>query len=384
MAYDAVNRFPGDGVTTQYEFAFTGGYLDRTHVRVRRENTITGEVADVPITDANFSGDFTLTNLGITPIGSNLVIYRLTPSAPMVDFQNGSRLTEASMDVAARQGLFKAVETAELGSVSQGLPGPVGPQGPQGPQGPAGPQGSPGAQGPAGPVGADGPAGAAGPVGPKGDKGDKGDTGPVGPVGPAGAGTGGQVISLPDELTENVTLPGNSGAFMYATKIAPGVTLTVGPGTTLQLRDKEAVPVNQVLAGANTLVTRTDDTVTVSCTVTEGPAGPQGPAGPAGPAGAQGAAGADGAQGPAGPQGIQGIQGPQGPQGPAGESTLGANAATPGVFYNKTGSTLNFRALAEGGGVRVRESGAYLTLTAVVVSASEPGDPVPGMIWVTP
>lgn len=113
MALYATNRFPGDGVTTSYEFNFTGKYITRQHVKVYQEDNVTGARTPVVITDSNFLNDTTLHNLPVTPAGSTLVIYRDTPKLPLVDFTNGARLTEASLDTATRQGAFIATECAD-------------------------------------------------------------------------------------------------------------------------------------------------------------------------------------------------------------------------------------------------------------------------------
>lgn len=115
MALYATNRFPGDGTTTSYEFNFVGKYIARTHVKVYQEDNATKVRTYVPITDGNFLNDTTLRNLPVTPVGSNLVIYRDTPKPPIVDFVNGSRFTEYNLDLVARQGLFVAMEALDAG-----------------------------------------------------------------------------------------------------------------------------------------------------------------------------------------------------------------------------------------------------------------------------
>ena len=113
MALYATNRFAGDGVTTSYEFNFVGKYIARNHVKVYQEDNKTLARTPIAITDSNFLNDTTLRNLPVTPVGKTLVIYRDTTKAPMVDFVNGSRLTEINLDAAARQGAFLAVEAAD-------------------------------------------------------------------------------------------------------------------------------------------------------------------------------------------------------------------------------------------------------------------------------
>lgn len=113
MTLYATNRFAGDGATTSYEFNFAGKYIARDHVKVYQEDNATLARTPIAISDSNFLNDTTLRNLPVTPVGKTLVIYRDTPKPPMVDFTNGARFTEASLDTAARQGAFIAVESAD-------------------------------------------------------------------------------------------------------------------------------------------------------------------------------------------------------------------------------------------------------------------------------
>lgn len=119
----ATNRFPGDGMTTQYEISFVGGYLDRTHVKAYIEGA---DLVQTPVTlsSGNFLGPYTIVGLNPIPVGSTLVIYRDTPKAPIVDFVNGSRFTESNLDTATRQGSFIAAEGADAVSPA-GLAGVI-------------------------------------------------------------------------------------------------------------------------------------------------------------------------------------------------------------------------------------------------------------------
>ena len=66
-------------------------------------------------------------------------VYRATATTQLVDFQNGSRLSESDLDTAYQQGLFVAQEVSE--NASTNIEG-IGPQGPQGIQGVAGNDGA--------------------------------------------------------------------------------------------------------------------------------------------------------------------------------------------------------------------------------------------------
>lgn len=105
-------EYAGDGVTTSWEFSFSGGYLDRGHVKAYTE-TATGFRTQLTIMPGDFIGDYTL-NLGVVPVDTNLLIYRDTPKdLPLVDFVDGGRVTEASLDLIAKQAVFIAAETVD-------------------------------------------------------------------------------------------------------------------------------------------------------------------------------------------------------------------------------------------------------------------------------
>jgi len=59
-------------------------------------------------------------------------VWRSTSSAQLVDFQNGSRLSESDLDTAYQQGLFVAQEVSENASTVVESAGSQGPQGIQG------------------------------------------------------------------------------------------------------------------------------------------------------------------------------------------------------------------------------------------------------------
>lgn len=110
--------YAGDGVTTVWDFAFASGYIDKAHVKAYTTDSENNRT-DLTITESNFVGDY---QLSITPpvaASDILTIYRDTPKdAPLVDFAEGSNLTEAALDTLARQAVFVAAEVNdELGLV---------------------------------------------------------------------------------------------------------------------------------------------------------------------------------------------------------------------------------------------------------------------------
>lgn len=172
MALYATNRFAGDGTARNYEINFVDKYLARAHVKAYTEDNVTKQREWVALGPANFLNDTTITGLPAIPVGKTLVIYRSTPKGVLVDFTNGTRITEQALDTSARQGLHVAVELADaIGGLNaggngldgrdgkDGAPGPMGPRGFTGPEGQQGPRGFAGAAGPTGPTGPAGPTG---------------------------------------------------------------------------------------------------------------------------------------------------------------------------------------------------------------------------------
>lgn len=118
MSTYATNRFPGDGVTTSYNFNFVGGYLSRDHVRCYRVDDATGERTTVFITPGQWTGPFQIGGFTPTPVGQTLVLHRMTPPFPLVDYSAGTRLTDTALDLTHRQGLFLAAEAMDGGGGS--------------------------------------------------------------------------------------------------------------------------------------------------------------------------------------------------------------------------------------------------------------------------
>lgn len=104
--------YEADGVTTSWNFTFSGGYLDKAHVKASvTTNSVTTQLT---ITSANFIGDYQLSITPAIAAGAVLTIYRDTPrNLPIVDFTDGSGLTETALDTNAKQAVFIAAETAD-------------------------------------------------------------------------------------------------------------------------------------------------------------------------------------------------------------------------------------------------------------------------------
>jgi hypothetical protein len=103
-----------DGVTTVWDFSFAGGYIDKAHVFAQKLNPLTGAVTDIPISVGAWIGPFQLSLSPPVENGYELTIYRNTPKdVPLVDFTDKANLTEASLDLNARQAIFVAAESSD-------------------------------------------------------------------------------------------------------------------------------------------------------------------------------------------------------------------------------------------------------------------------------
>lgn len=114
--------YNADGVTTIWNFSFSGGYLNKSHVKAFYRDPA-GVIHTIPVTLGMFTGPF---QLNITPavplgVGGNnvLTIYRDTPKdLPIVDFTDTASFTEISLDTNAQQAIFCAAENADTISTS--------------------------------------------------------------------------------------------------------------------------------------------------------------------------------------------------------------------------------------------------------------------------
>lgn len=102
MPYSYV-LLPGNGSTTNFGFSF--GYLSRNHIGVK---------VDGVVTSFTFLTDFTL-EITPAPAGDTIVeVRRTTPlNEAIVDWSDGSTLTEADMDLNTRFSLYAAQEAAD-------------------------------------------------------------------------------------------------------------------------------------------------------------------------------------------------------------------------------------------------------------------------------
>lgn len=104
-----------DGTDSLWNFSFTGGYIDKTHVKAKMTNPATGASELVPINySTDFVGPYQLRIVPNIPAGYQFTIYRDTPKdLPIVNFQDGGRISEVSLDTNANQAVFIASETVD-------------------------------------------------------------------------------------------------------------------------------------------------------------------------------------------------------------------------------------------------------------------------------
>lgn len=119
----------GDGVKTNWDINFSGGYILPTHVFVVIDNG--------PPTVAAFAGPSTVVITPAVPNGTPFFIQRRTPNdEALVDFVSGAAVTETNLDLIAKQAVFVAADLGDrltqvqdLNMGSRGFPGDTGPAG---------------------------------------------------------------------------------------------------------------------------------------------------------------------------------------------------------------------------------------------------------------
>lgn len=111
--YYSIAVFIPDGVKTVFEFDFTGGYIDQSHVKAGLRDEF-GTITPLPY-PFNWVGPNQIEITPALPIQEQvLVIYRDTPKdLPLVDFTDGSIINELNLDTMAEQAVFIAAEMVD-------------------------------------------------------------------------------------------------------------------------------------------------------------------------------------------------------------------------------------------------------------------------------
>lgn len=113
---NSINRFSGDGVTTDWNINFTGGYLRRAHVKGIVTNADgTETLRTLTISDpADFIGPNQIRVSPAAVVGEVVVLFRDTPKdLPLVDFSDGSLISEKNLDLIVQQAVFIAAEMVD-------------------------------------------------------------------------------------------------------------------------------------------------------------------------------------------------------------------------------------------------------------------------------
>lgn len=113
----ATQKYPGDGVTTDFEFNFVGEYISKDHVTAYEMVDLTKIETAIPSSDFTVVGtnQFRLLNGRTIPVGHTLVIRRDTPKGlPLVDYNDGAILNEYNMDMSNEQNVFSVAELIDL------------------------------------------------------------------------------------------------------------------------------------------------------------------------------------------------------------------------------------------------------------------------------
>ena len=93
-------------------FSFTFAYIDINDVHAIGQRISDDVWVQLTVTSRDPVAKTVTVSDSLTPY-DKVQVYRQTSTAPLVDFQNGTRLRESDLDTAYQQGLFAAQEVAE-------------------------------------------------------------------------------------------------------------------------------------------------------------------------------------------------------------------------------------------------------------------------------
>ena len=107
------NHWLADGIDTIWNFTFADGYINTAYVKAYKVSAA-GVRSEITVTSGMFVGPFQLNITPAVPEGYRLVIYRDTPkNVRLVDFSNGARMDEISLDLIGRQALHVCAEVLD-------------------------------------------------------------------------------------------------------------------------------------------------------------------------------------------------------------------------------------------------------------------------------
>ena len=132
LSYQSITNPSSTSFTVSFEF------LNLSDIKAVGKLNSASEWTELPVTDEATSNDVTtvtVADAGTYSSAGEVRIYRATSQETLVDFQNGSRLSESDLDTAYRQGLFAAQEVRENAGENITAVGPQGPAGADGQDG---------------------------------------------------------------------------------------------------------------------------------------------------------------------------------------------------------------------------------------------------------
>jgi Membrane protein involved in colicin uptake len=113
----ALNRFPGDGSTTQWDLSFAGvspGYISQDHVQATIVNDTTGVRTPYPLGPGNFILPTRLQVTPAVPVGSTLEVRRNSPKdEPLLDYTDGALMIEKNLDTSNQQTVYATAEMVD-------------------------------------------------------------------------------------------------------------------------------------------------------------------------------------------------------------------------------------------------------------------------------
>lgn len=111
LSYQEITNPSSTSFTVSFEF------LNLADIKAVGKLDSASTWTELPVTNASTSGagvtTVTVADAGTYSSAGAVRLYRASTQNPLVDFQNGSRLSESDLDTAYRQGLFAAQEVRE-------------------------------------------------------------------------------------------------------------------------------------------------------------------------------------------------------------------------------------------------------------------------------
>lgn len=105
----SINQHIADGIKTDWDISFAGGYISREHVKVFVFDN--EELEEGVVADFDFVSDYVISIVPAVAAGKVIRIYRDTPyDEPLVNFSDGSVINEGTLDLNAKQAVFLSAE----------------------------------------------------------------------------------------------------------------------------------------------------------------------------------------------------------------------------------------------------------------------------------